>query len=322
MLERTLNKEQEGMFVATIVFRWAALFHILLLLFSKSSTIVPLELSYVLLGAASIYSALLSIFREQIAARSRLKFGLLFFDIVFSFAVMTIGGGWRSVWYLYTFSTVLMAAVFYKVFGALAAALVLCAAYTASLMLNGMTMEDIMVPDMREQVISNFAGYILAGCFVGYPAKLIQRLHEAKLELEAKNRKLEEADKIMVELKTNTEELKDAMAHLLEPKAILKLLVARQFESSAVTSQGVDKLINDFKLTKRELEFLKLLAQGKTNIDIAAIMQISKRTVETHRKNVFQKLGANSAASALLTAIQKNIIDHGQLAEADQVGSN
>ena len=45
------------------------------------------------------------------------------------------------------------------------------------------------------------------------------------------------------------------------------------------------------KLTKREKEIIKLFAAGKTQKEISEIMNISLNTVNTHRKNIFKKIG-------------------------------
>lgn len=309
MLRQTLNKEQNGMFGATLAFRWAALFHVLLLLVTRSSTVIPLEKSYLLLGIASFFALMLTIFKDKITANGQIILAILFIDIFLSFALMTLGGGWRSSWYLYTFSSALMAAVFYKVYGALIVSALLGVLHIISLLLNGMTVSDMMVPNLSDQIISNVVSYLLGGCIFGYPAILIERLTMAKNELELKNKQLEEADKVMAELETNTNDLREIMTDILEPQSILKLLVARQNKPVNTSDTPLLQEENDVKLTKRELEFLELLAKGMNNSDIATVMHISKRTVETHRKNVFQKLGANSAAHALFMALQCDLID-------------
>src|SRR5690606_32721560 len=48
-------------------------------------------------------------------------------------------------------------------------------------------------------------------------------------------------------------------------------------------------------LTERELEILKLVALGMTNAEIGAKLFISPRTVDTHRRNLMQKLGVHNA---------------------------
>lgn len=57
-------------------------------------------------------------------------------------------------------------------------------------------------------------------------------------------------------------------------------------------------------LTEREMEVLNLLAQGLTNKDIAQSMVLSVRTVETHLRSVFGKLGVRSRTEAVLWAVR------------------
>ena len=58
----------------------------------------------------------------------------------------------------------------------------------------------------------------------------------------------------------------------------------------------------------REREILQLLAEGKTNKEVAAGLNISPYTVETHRGNILEKLGLHSAAELILYAVRKGII--------------
>jgi RNA polymerase sigma factor (sigma-70 family) len=61
-------------------------------------------------------------------------------------------------------------------------------------------------------------------------------------------------------------------------------------------------------LTEREKEILQLLAEGKSNKDIAAMLNLSINTVETHRTRIMQKLNLHSAAEIVLYAVRKRII--------------
>ena len=51
-------------------------------------------------------------------------------------------------------------------------------------------------------------------------------------------------------------------------------------------------------LTAREVEVLRLIAVGKTNRDIAAMLVISEGTVERHITNLYSKIGATNRAEA------------------------
>lgn len=61
-------------------------------------------------------------------------------------------------------------------------------------------------------------------------------------------------------------------------------------------------------LTGREKEVLQLLAEGKSNKEVATILDLSTYTVETHRTHMMQKLDLHSAADIVLYAVRKKII--------------
>jgi two-component system response regulator NreC len=61
-------------------------------------------------------------------------------------------------------------------------------------------------------------------------------------------------------------------------------------------------------LTDRERDVLQLAAEGKSNKEIAASLNISLTTVETHRTHILQKLGLHSVPELILYAVRKGII--------------
>ena len=62
------------------------------------------------------------------------------------------------------------------------------------------------------------------------------------------------------------------------------------------------------RLTPREREILQLLAEGKTNKDVASLLGISVNTAEAHRANIMLKLDLHTVAELVLYAIRNNII--------------
>ena len=62
------------------------------------------------------------------------------------------------------------------------------------------------------------------------------------------------------------------------------------------------------RLTDREREIVQLLAEGKSNKEVAADLGISMKTVETHRATVMKKLKLDSLAALVRYAIRNNII--------------
>lgn len=68
-----------------------------------------------------------------------------------------------------------------------------------------------------------------------------------------------------------------------------------------------DKFTMKYKLTKREREILVQILDEKSNQEIAEILQISKRTVETHRKNIQLKLKAKNSVGIVKIALQYDL---------------
>ncbi|MEL6537647.1 MAG: response regulator transcription factor, partial [Bacteroidota bacterium] len=61
------------------------------------------------------------------------------------------------------------------------------------------------------------------------------------------------------------------------------------------------------KLSEREIHILRMLVDGRRNKDIASLLFISTKTVETHRNNILKKLGINSTADLVKFAIAKGL---------------
>jgi DNA-binding CsgD family transcriptional regulator len=61
--------------------------------------------------------------------------------------------------------------------------------------------------------------------------------------------------------------------------------------------------------TSRELEVLALLAGGRTDGQIAALLELSPATVQTHVRNAKAKLGARTRAQAVAIALQRGLIE-------------
>jgi len=61
-------------------------------------------------------------------------------------------------------------------------------------------------------------------------------------------------------------------------------------------------------LSERELEIIKLIAEGYTNAQISVVLYISNHTVNTHRKNIMKKLGVNNTAGIVMFAVKSNLV--------------
>jgi two-component system response regulator NreC len=62
-------------------------------------------------------------------------------------------------------------------------------------------------------------------------------------------------------------------------------------------------------LTPREIEVLRLIAQGHTNSQVAEVLRLSVRTIESHRANLMGKLGLQSRVELVRYAVKNKLLD-------------
>lgn len=116
-----------------------------------------------------------------------------------------------------------------------------------------------------------------------------------------------------------------ARAYLLKDSAEADLISSIRAVShgKAFFSPGISKmLVDDYVrrlqqrgvedsyelLTTREREILQLVAEGKSNKEVATVLNLSLYTVETHRGNIMQKLNLHSVPELILYAVRKGVI--------------
>ena len=74
------------------------------------------------------------------------------------------------------------------------------------------------------------------------------------------------------------------------------------------TYEFQDKLTLKYSLTNREKEILSYLIKEKSNIEIGSLLNISKRTVETHRKNIMLKLDVKNSIGIAVKTLKYNLL--------------
>jgi DNA-binding NarL/FixJ family response regulator len=118
-----------------------------------------------------------------------------------------------------------------------------------------------------------------------------------------------------------------ARAYILKSDAARDLVVgveALANQQTFFTPRAADVLLNAFsrknsqldlrvlnrsRLTPREREIVKLLAEGKTSREAALALGISVKTAETHRANIMRKLEVHSVSEVVRYAVQNHIIE-------------
>ena len=116
-----------------------------------------------------------------------------------------------------------------------------------------------------------------------------------------------------------------AKGYLLKDSAEGDLIAAikavhqgRTFFSAEITKMLVADYVREIRargaedsydlLTSREREILQLLAERKSNKEIASALNLSPYTIETHRRNLQEKLNLHSLAELILYAVRKGVI--------------
>jgi two-component system response regulator NreC len=94
------------------------------------------------------------------------------------------------------------------------------------------------------------------------------------------------------------------------PEAIRAAARGEQFLSPRLVRplQNMHRAVSEDKLTVREVEILRLIALGHTSREIARQLQVSPRTVETHRARIHGKLGLGTRAELVAYALRRDLL--------------
>jgi DNA-binding NarL/FixJ family response regulator len=101
----------------------------------------------------------------------------------------------------------------------------------------------------------------------------------------------------------------DAIRTVAQGRSFLTRKVSRMLQEDYVSQlerRGLDDSYD--LLTDREREILQLIAEGRTNKEVAGLLNVSLTTIETHRTHILQKLGLHSIPELILYAVRKGII--------------
>lgn len=93
---------------------------------------------------------------------------------------------------------------------------------------------------------------------------------------------------------------------LIHPSVASKILA--EFSLLAQKGKGKKPTWVEHDLTEREITVLKLVADGKTNKEIANSLDLSEKTVKNHVRNIFHKLQVYDRTQAAILAIRKGLI--------------
>jgi two-component system response regulator NreC len=104
-------------------------------------------------------------------------------------------------------------------------------------------------------------------------------------------------------------ELIAAIHAVAEGRSFFSPKISRILQEDYVQALGRKGADDSYELlTGREREILQLVAEGRTNKEIANALSVSLYTVDTHRTHILQKLNLHSVPEVILYAVRKGII--------------
>jgi DNA-binding NarL/FixJ family response regulator len=103
-------------------------------------------------------------------------------------------------------------------------------------------------------------------------------------------------------------DLLQAVQAVSQGKSFFSPAVARLMSDDYARQRGENAVDRYESLSDREREIFQLVAEGKTNKEMAALLFISPSTVETHRARIMDKLDLHSAAEIVLYAVRRGAI--------------
>jgi two-component system response regulator NreC len=94
------------------------------------------------------------------------------------------------------------------------------------------------------------------------------------------------------------------------PQAIRAAARGEEYVSPRVAARldALHRALTDHRLTQREVEVLRLIAFGHTSVEIARMLHLSPRTIETHRAHIHKKLGLATRAELVRYALRRGLI--------------
>ena len=90
---------------------------------------------------------------------------------------------------------------------------------------------------------------------------------------------------------------------------VAEIMMSKYLKTTNKPKNPSGFLVTVDELTKREIEILKLIAEELTTTEMSEKLFISPRTVDTHRRNLLQKLGVKNTAGLVKFALQNGLIE-------------
>jgi two-component system, NarL family, invasion response regulator UvrY len=169
-------------------------------------------------------------------------------------------------------------------------------------LLNKCKAPDLVILDLEMREYSGFKFLENKSSFFPHLKILILSMHSDELTVINAFRK-----SIMgyVTKNTSTDELIRAIDSVLNGKKYIQIDLEKYYD---IESESLRGSLNDLNFTPKESEFIKLACSDYSYDEIAKMMNISLKTLETHRSNTHKKLNVRSRVGLMLVAQKNNWI--------------
>ena len=218
----------ERVFLFLLFYRWIVLFYVSLVAFLGLFSGLKIPWLYYALAFTLIYNLVLTAFHHLIFQKLSRNFWMITLDILICFSLMVATGGWRSPFYLYSFSPILVAVLIQDYRGGILAATQMVPFYNLSIFLNG-KFEEITAKGWLETWVANNFSFYLIAIFFAIPAVLMNQLRnsygmlddykdkltDANLELTQSNKELLTLQKINLAIQSS-HNLKEILSKILD----------------------------------------------------------------------------------------------------------
>jgi len=218
----------ERVFLFLLFYRWIVLCYIALVAFLGLFSALKIPWLYHTIAITLVYNLVLTAFYHSIFQRLRQNFWLITLDILVCFFLLALTGGWRSPFYFYAFSPILVAVIIREYHGGILAATQMIAFYNLSIFLNDKFTEIVSKGWLETWVANNFSLYLIA-IFFAIPSVLMNQLRasyevlndyknkmaDTNIKLTRSNKQLLTLQKINLAIQSSLN-LKDVLRKILD----------------------------------------------------------------------------------------------------------
>jgi signal transduction histidine kinase len=162
----------------------------------------------------------LLLFHKKLADILQKAAFLIYADLIISMAILMIGGGWRSSYFVYTMTTIMLFAIFYNVRGAFVSAVLLAITAFIKDPSGGLPDIEVFHTTKLDMQLGASIAYIIMGLTLGYIRLLlnkIEKLTEIKIENNRQIASLEEKERLALELHDGAKQMANALVLKMHP---------------------------------------------------------------------------------------------------------